>query len=283
VWNTTGDTLNFIIPPTFYQTIWFRCLVAIAVACALWVFYTQRLRKATAEVSARLGERLQERERIARELHDTLLQDLQAVILRFQLVANRLAKEDPNRGAMESGLDYADKVLAEGRDQIRGIRADTKAMDELSKSLAAYGEELAQLRPLSFQLTVIGKQCDLYPVVRDEIYRISREALGNAFKHSNGSVVEVEIGYLAAEFRIRVSDDGDGIDPDVADRGRPGHSGIHNMQERARKIGAVLKILSRPNNGTSVELTIPLELARERHAFWSFWGRKNGLRNTSLP
>ena len=275
VWNDAGAVAEFVVEPSFYQTLWFQCLVAIAAVCALWVFYTQRLRKATAEVSARLGERLQERERIARELHDTLLQDLQAVILRFQLVANRLTKEDPNRMAMENGLDYADKVLAEGRNQIRGIRADTQAMDELSKSLAAYGEELAQLWPRSFHLTVIGKQFELYPVVRDEIYRIGREALGNAFKHSNGSAVEVEIAYLAAEFRIQVSDDGDGIDSDLADRGRPGHWGIHNMRERARKIGAVLNILGRPNNGTSVELTIPLDLASERIGLWSAWRRKN--------
>jgi len=92
---------------------------------------------------------------------------------------------------------------------------------------------------------VIGKQFELYPDMRDEIYRIAREALGNAFKHSNGSAVEIEIAYLAAEFRVRVSDDGDGIDPDVADQGRPGHWGIDNMRERARKIGAVLKISPR--------------------------------------
>jgi signal transduction histidine kinase len=184
---------------------------------------------------------------------------------------------------MESGLDYADKVLADGRNQIRGIRADAQAMDELSKALATYGEELTKLWPRLFHLTVVGKQCELYPAVRDEIYRIAREALGNAFKHSNGSAVEVEIAYLAAEFRIRVSDDGDGIDPDVAERGRSGHWGIGNMRERARKIGAVLKILSRPNNGASVELTIPLELARERHAFWFPWRLKKNLRNLEHP
>jgi signal transduction histidine kinase/ligand-binding sensor domain-containing protein len=279
VWNATGDTLSFLIPPVFYQTPWFRCLLVAAVACLLWILYALRLKKATAEVSARLGERLQERERIARELHDTLLQDFQAVILRFQLVTNRLAKADPNRVAMDSGLDFADKVLAEGRNQIRDIRADTQAMDELSKSLAAYGEELTQLWPRSFHLTVIGTQFELYPELRDDIYRIGREALGNAFKHSNGSAVEMEIGYLAAEFRMRVSDDGDGIDPHVAEKGRSGHWGIGNMQERARKIRGILKILSRPNNGTSVELTIPLEFASEKNGSWFPWGFKKQRRS----
>jgi signal transduction histidine kinase len=267
VWNETGASVTFTILPTFFQTTWFEMLSIVVAGCMLWALYALRLRQATSEVSARLGERLRERERIARELHDTLLQDFQAVILRFQLVANRLAKADPNRVAMESGLDYADKVLIEGRYQIRSIRADAQEKDELSKSLAAYGEELTQLWPRLFHLTVIGKQFEIHPALRDEIYRIGREALGNAFKHSNGSAVEMEIAYLAAEFRMRISDDGDGIDPGVADRGRAGHWGIDNMRERARKIGAVLKILSRPNNGTSVELKIPLELARERHGF----------------
>jgi signal transduction histidine kinase len=212
-----------------------------------------------------------------------LLQDVQSVVLRFQLVANRLAKEDPNRIAMESGLDYADKVLAEGRDQIRGIRADAHAMDELSKSLTVYGEELTQLWPLSFRLTLIGQQFEIYPVVRDEIYRIGREAIGNAFKHSNGSAVEVEIAYLAVEFRMRVSDDGDGIDAEIASLGRPGHWGIDSMRERARKIGAVLRILSRPTNGSSVELTIPLELAKEVRRLRFSWPRKNNGQSADIP
>lgn len=282
VWNSIGAVANFVVEPTFYQTLWFKCLVGMAAACSFWFFYTLRLRKATAEVHARLGERLQERERIARELHDTLLQDLQAVVLRFQLVANKLTREDPNRLAMEVGLNYADKVLADGRHRIRGIRADTRAMDELSKSLATYGEELAQLWPLSFHLTVIGEQFELYPVLRDEIYRIGREAIGNAFNHSKGSTVEVEIAYLAAEFRMRISDNGDGIDPNLVDQGRPGHWGIDNMRQRAQKIGAVLSISGRPKNGTSVELTVPVELARQGQRSWFLWPRKNNGRRTDL-
>ena len=283
VWNEVGDVAEFAVAPKFYQTLWFRGLLAIAALCALWIVYAMRLKKATAEVSARLGERLQERERIARELHDTLLQDFQAVILRFQLVTNRLAKADPNRVAMDSGLDFADKVLAEGRNQIRDIRADTQATDELSKSLAAYGEELTQLWPLLFQLTLIGTQFELDPALRDDIYRIGREALCNAFKHSNGSAVEMEIGYFAAEFRMRVSDDGDGIDSAVVERGRSGHWGVGNMQERARNIGGILKISSRPNSGTTVELAIPLELAREARGSWFPWRLKKSLENLKHP
>jgi two-component sensor histidine kinase len=158
-----------------------------------------------------------------------------------------------------------------------GDDADSHAMDELSDSLAAYGEELAQLWPPSFHLTVTGKQFQLNPIVRDEIHRVGREALGNAFKHSNGSAVKIEIAYLAAEFRMRISDDGDGMDPEIANQGRPGHWGLDNMRQRARKIGAVLNVSSTPNNGATVELTIPLKLARERHGFWSHWRSKNSM------
>ena len=268
VWNDAGTSFTFTIPPTFFQTIWFDLLLAAIAICLLWVAYILRLRRATEQVSARLGERLQERERIARELHDTLLQNFQAIILRFQIVANKLGNEDPNRIAMENGLDYADRVLFDGRNQIRGIRTDINALDELSTLLSTYGDELAHLWPLKFHLTLRGTPFGLNPVVRDEIHLIGREALGNAFKHSNGSVVEIEISYLAAEFRMRVSDDGAGIDPEIADRGRPGHWGIDNMRERARKIGAHFKITGHPKSGTTVELTISLGLAKDRRVPW---------------
>lgn len=267
VWNETGDVATFIVEPAFYQTIWFRCLIVLAAAFALWVFYKQRLKRATAEISARLGERLQERERIARALHDTLLQDFQSVILRFQLAANGLSKADPSRTALEEGLDYADKVLAEGRNYIRDIRADTKGLDELSESLAQYGNELSQLRQIAFVLSVTGSQFELDPIVRDEIYRIGREGIGNAFKHSKGSKIEVEIAYQLDEFQLKIHDDGNGIEPDLASGGRPGHWGIRNMKERAQNIGANLEISSRPGQGTLLELKLPARSARGSRTF----------------
>ena len=243
------------------QTIWFKLLLTVATALMVWVLYARRLRHATAEIRARLGERLQERERIARELHDTLLQDFQAVILRFQLAEKRMSDGDPNRAVLEEGLDYADKVLAEGRNYIRDIRADTQAFEELSKSLAEYGNELSKLRPVTFSLSVSGAEPKLNPIFLDEIHRIGREAIGNAFKHSNGSKVDVEIVYRPGEFQLRVRDDGDGMDPDLFSGGRPGHWGIQNMKERAQTIGATLTISSQPGTGTSLELTLPIRSA----------------------
>jgi signal transduction histidine kinase len=276
VWNTTGDSLTFLIPPAFYQTLWFKVVLGCVVAVLVWMIYLLRLHGAKAEISSRLGERLQERERIARELHDTLLQDFQAVILRFQLVANRLVKGDPRRAEVEDGLEYADKVLAEGREHIRDIRADTKAHEGLVKSLAAYGQDLSLLWPLQFTITATGEPFELYPVVRDEMYRIGREALGNAFRHSSGSVVTVEVTYTADAFVLRICDDGKGIDVDILRDGRPGHWGINNMRERARNIGASLNFTSSPDFGTCLELKIDVALANGSRTSWFRLKRKIG-------
>jgi len=259
VWNERGASIAFRIPPTFFQSIWFKLLLVAAAALAVWGLYVLRLRKATAEIGARLGERLQERERIARELHDTLLQDFQAMILWFHSISRGLVSGDPNRLAMEEALRNADKVLAEGRNRIRDIRADTKVLNGLSKAFADYGSELSHLRPVTFDIKVTGEQIGINAIVRDEIYRIGREAVGNAFKHSSCSKIEIELAFRPREFVMTIRDDGKGIDPALLDGGgKPGHWGIHNMRERARKIGAILELSSVSNGGTTLELKVPL-------------------------
>jgi len=264
VWNETGASITFRIPPTFFQSIWFKLLLVAAAALAVWGLYVLRLRKATAEISARLGERLQERERIARELHDTLLQDFQAMILRFHNVSRRLVSGDPNRLEMDEGLRYADKALAEGRNRIRDIRADTKVPNELSKAFADYGNELSHLRPVSFNVKVTGEQIGIGPIVRDEIYRIGREAVANAFTHSECWKIEIELAYHLREFKMTIRDDGKGIDPAFLDGGgKPGHWGIHNMRDRARKIGTSLEFTSVPGTGTTLELKVPLRFLKQ--------------------
>lgn len=271
VWNDTGASFDFAIAPHWYQTSWFTILSLLATGCLLWGIYALRLRQVTAEIGMRLEERIHERERIARELHDTLLQDFQAVILRFQQIANRLLRTDPNRVAVEEGLDYADKVLAEGRNHIRNIRADSRQPDELSKSLAAYGEELSQLWPLKFTIAVTGAPIDLYPVVRDELHRIGREAICNAFKHSNGSRVQVTLAYRKDTFHLSVCDDGVGISIGLLEEGRPGHWGINNMRERALRIGARLAFDSGPDAGTCLHVKMPARLAAAPARFRFPW------------
>ena len=273
VWNTTGATVEFFILPAFYQTIWFRIVMGIAALSLIWLLYSIRLRQVTANIKARLGERLNERERIARELHDTLLQDFQAVILHFQTATRHLQKSDPTREVFEQGLNYADEALVQGRDRIHDLRTDTTSDDELSESLARYGNQLAEAQTMSFSMKVTGAEDKIDPVVRDEICRIGREALGNAFKHSNGSGVEAEIIYDPGALKMRIRDSGVGIDPEVLLHGRPGHWGLSGMRERAGKIGATLSIWSRPTGGTELELVLPMHRSHQRESWWLSWTR----------
>ena len=276
VWNLSGATLEFAIAPAFYQTIWFKIFLGAFVAVLIWLLYSIRVRQVTANIKARLGERLNERERIARELHDTLLQDFHAVVLHFQAASRRLQKADPTRKAFEQGLDYADEVLVQGRDRIHDLRSDTAANDELSESLARYGNQLAQAGTLSFSMKVTGAEHTLDPIVRDETYRIGREALRNAFKHSNGSKVEAEIIYDPAAVKVWIRDNGVGIDPEVLLHGRPGHWGLSGMRERAERIRATLSIWSRPTQGTELELVLPVHRLNQKKSRWlrSKWMRR---------
>jgi signal transduction histidine kinase len=269
VWNETPASMTFKIPPTFFQSLWFKLLLVATAALWIWAIYVLRLRSAMSEITDRLGVRLQERERIARELHDSLLQDFQAMILRFHVISRRLVNGDPNRLAMDEGLRFADKVLAEGRNRIRDIRGDTKAPQDLSRAFGDYGKELSQSRPVAFEVKVKGAAMEIDPLIRDEIYRIGREAIGNAFKHSECSKIEVELDYAPREFHLRIHDDGKGVDPAILSAGgKPGHWGIYNMRERAQKIRASLDFSSSSEAGTTIELKLPLGFFKRSLAAW---------------
>lgn len=268
-WNEPGTSLRITVLPPWWATWWFRIICMAASTLGLFGFYFYRLRQIEHEFDIGLEERIRERTRIARELHDTLLQDFQAIILRFHSVSRRLVSEDPDRLTMEEGLRYADKVLAEGRSRIRDIRADTKAPQDLSKAFADYGNELSQLRSVKFDVKVTGAPTEIDPIVRDEIYRIGREAIGNAFKHSECSMIEVELTYDPREFQVRIRDNGKGIDPAILRAGgKPGHWGIYDMRERAQKIGASLEFSSLPTAGTTLELKLPLNPFKRSLAAW---------------
>jgi signal transduction histidine kinase len=267
VWNEAGASLDFEIPPAFYQTKWFVALCLAAAAAALYSFYLVRLKQVAARVRDRLAAKNAERERIARDLHDTLLQSTQGLILRVQAATNRLPQGDPTREGLEKALERADDVLEEGRDRVQDLRTSDGASSDLAQSLAAVGEELAREHPVEFRAVVEGAARDLQPVVKDETYRIGREALLNAFRHADACSIEVQIIHSAEDFRMRVRDDGRGIDTTASEAGdRPGHWGLKGMRERAQKIGAHLEIWSRPGSGTEMELTIPAAVAYEKRA-----------------
>jgi signal transduction histidine kinase len=208
----------------------------------------------------RLEERVSERTRIARALHDTLLQSFQGLMLQLQVVDNLLppgkAKEK-----LEQTLDRADQAIAEGRDAVYDLRSSATPTNELSLALRTLANELATPNAAAFELTVEGAPRSLHPIVRDELYRIAREALRNAFSHAGANHIEAELIYAERLFRLRIRDDGRGIEPALVEDGRPGHYGLPGMRERARQIGAEFTVWSRAGSGTEIEVTVPGAIA----------------------
>jgi len=198
------------------------------------------------------------------ELHDTLLQSVQGLILKVHAGVGQLAREDPvaARQTLERALHYADQVMSEGRDRVRNLRSTAGHLGDLSSAFQRVADEMRQGCSANVKTAVEGSAPELHPVVLEESYSIGREALVNALSHSRGQHVEVEITYDAKQFRLRIRDDGRGIDPEVLEKGaRDGHWGLPGMRERAQKIGGQLEFWSRPGSGTEVQLTVPAKTA----------------------
>lgn len=257
VWNEVGATLNFSILPAWYQTAWFRVFYIGAAMATLYLLYLLRLRQVTQRVRGQIVARFEEREKIARDLHDTLLQSVQGLILKFHALARQVPDGEVRQG-MDQALDHADEVLVEGRDRVKSLRGSTGSLSDLPAAFQRVADETPHDGALAFKVEVEGNMRELHPMVLEECFLIGREALINALHHSGGLHVEVEIAYDSKQFRLRVRDDGRGIDPEVLKQGgRPDHWGLPGMRERARKIGAQLQMWSRPEAGTEVELTVP--------------------------
>ncbi|HEY8149701.1 MAG TPA: two-component regulator propeller domain-containing protein [Vicinamibacteria bacterium] len=280
VWNEAGTFLDFSIAPAYYQTAWFRLLALAVVLAVTAAVYRLRVRQATQQVRTRMEARLEERERIARDLHDTLLQGVQTLILKFAAVAKTISAEDPARRAIEETLDRADEILAEGRDRVRSLRTGT-ALRDLPSALERVAREASQPGATRLKSVVEGRPRELDLIVMEEAFAIGREALLNALTHSGGTEVEMEIAYDPRQLRLRIRDDGRGIDPQIlGSGGRADHWGLQGMRERALRIGARLEIWSRPGAGTEVELTVPAATAYRdvgTRGLASRFGRAAGL------
>jgi signal transduction histidine kinase len=262
VWNSIGASLPFTIAPAFYQTRWFYALCALICVGLLWILYMMRIRQISSQVRGRLEERLAERERIARDLHDTLLQSIQGLILRLRATVARLPKQMEAYSQMEQALERADEVLTEGRDRVKYLRASPSLDTDLPRAIESVGEQMATSLTARFRLKVDGISRDLHPIVLEEALFIAREALVNAFRHANAHQIEVEISFGKTELLVRIRDDGEGIGAEVLQRGgRDGHWGLLGMRERAKKIRATLTIWSKSGAGTEVDLRVPANVA----------------------
>ena len=276
VWNEEGMSLPILITPPWWRTNWFRAFCVGLFLALLWAAYQFRMRQVQHAFDMTLEARVGERTRIARELHDTLLQSFHGLLLRFQ-TASHLLPERPAeaKDRLDGAIEHAAKAITEGRDAVQALRASTVERNDLAVAITTLGDELATDasvdRPPTFRVAVEGQARDLRPMVRDEIYKIAAESLRNAFRHAQAGRVEVEIRYDDKEFRLRLRDDGKGIDPVVlASRGIEGHYGLRGMPERAALMGGKVAVWSEVGTGTEVELRVPARAvyATSRRGSW---------------
>jgi signal transduction histidine kinase len=276
-WNEKTAQLDFVVSPAYYQTNWFRAVCACVFLGLIWVAYQWRVRQLQHQFDMTLDARVNERTRIARELHDTLLQNFQGLLPRLQAAIYKLPDSAvDSRKTLEAAVDQASQAITDGRDAVQGLRMSTVEKNDLAVAIRTLGEELAgagnHTSP-AFEVVVEGESRNLHPILRDEVYRITAEALRNAFRHAQARQIEVEIGYDDKTFTIHVRDDGKGIDPEVLSRdGQEGHFGLRGMRERAKLVGGKLEVWSKGDSGTEIELSIPSSRAysKPKRRLWLF-------------
>jgi signal transduction histidine kinase/ligand-binding sensor domain-containing protein len=271
VWNEEGALLDFSIDPAIYQRIWFRMTCVILLMILLWAGYQLRVRQLAHQFNMTLDARVSERTRIARELHDTLLQSFQGLLLRFQSASNVLpAKPHEAKSRLDRALDQAAEAITEGRNAVQGLRSSAFETNNLVSGIIAIAQELTNTASTAdtpaIDVEVEGDPRNLNPIVHDEAYRIAGEALRNAFRHANARLITVEIRYDKRQFRLCVRDDGKGIDERTLRRQADGHFGLHGMRERAEDVGGRLEVRSRLDSGTEVELNIAGAIAYDGSA-----------------
>lgn len=262
IWSASAASVNLHIPPMFYHMRMFLVACVTLLVMVVAMLYRMRLRQATDLVRSRINERHAERERIAREIHDTLLQSIQGLILTLQGIAYRIPAGEKPRNLIESALGTAEQVLVDGRDRILDLRSTAEQSRDLPRAFALIGTELGLEASASLRIIVEGGGRDLDPFVTEEIYWIGREAITNAFKHSQADLIEVEINQGRDQFLVRIRDNGCGLPESIVKHGgKPGHWGLRGMRERATGIGGLVVIWGREGLGTEIELKLPASIA----------------------
>jgi signal transduction histidine kinase len=260
-WNGAEAVVGLDIEPKVWQTRWFRLTSALLGALALLGLYRMRLHRLTRQLSVRFEERLAERTRIAQELHDTLLQGFLSASMQLHVAVDQMPEASPERGSLGGVLELMGRVIEEGRNAVRGLRSSESGLDDLEPAFSRIRDELGIKEEIAFRVIGEGRPKRLHPMIRDEVYRIGREALINAFRHSGATHIEVGVERETRRLRVLVRDDGRGIDAEVLRAGRDGHWGLSGMRERSERIGGRLRVWSRPGAGTEVELSVPGHVA----------------------
>jgi ligand-binding sensor domain-containing protein len=261
LWNGRDSVTPFEVLPTFSQTAWFRLSALASLLMAGLGVYRARVRQVARRLNVRFEERLAERTRIAQELHDTLLQGFLSASMQLHVAAERLPSDSEAKSSIGKILDLMARVIDEGRRAVSGLRGSGAESEELDQAFSGIHREFDAVAAADYRVIVEGRPRPLDPITRDEVYRIGREAVVNAFRHSEAASIEVEIEYAPQHLRVVVRDDGRGVVSDVLRTGSAGHWGLTGMRERADRIGARLKVWSGAAAGTEVELLVPARVA----------------------
>ena len=272
LWNSAEAAVPFVIEPANWQTWWFRLSAILVVGLAILMFFRLRVLALKRQMNMRFEERLAERTRIAQALHDTLLQGFLSASMQLHVANDHLDPNSPAKPFVARVLELMTNVIDEGRNAVRGLRPASQESLDLELAFSRIQQEIDTPAEIDFRVLAEGKPRPLRPMIHEEVYRIGREALVNAFRHSAASNFEVEIEYAANHLRLLVRDNGIGIDPEVVRAGRDGHWGLSGMRERAERIGAKLRVLSAASSGTEVELSVPghiaFQFASDSRWFW---------------
>jgi len=270
VWNGNEAAVDFQVDPLFWQTWYFRAAAVLLFVASILGFLRFRMRQLASRLNLRFEERLAERTRIAQELHDTLLQGFLSASMQVHVATDSLPADSKAKPTLTRALQLMRQVIDEGRDAVRGLRSTGSASLDLEQAFSLVQQEYVVRAKtggqIGFQVVVEGQQKPLHPLLRDEVYRIGREALLNAFRHSRAKRIEVEIKYSPNHLRVLVRDDGCGIEPEVVKSGREGHFGLVGMRERAEQIGARLRVFTNAGVGTEIILSVPGHVAFQQHS-----------------
>jgi signal transduction histidine kinase len=253
-WTMPFSSKAITVLPYFYQTTWFLGFCGLAVAGMVWLVVSLRIRTLSAAIRARAEERADERIRIARELHDTLLQGIQGLLLTFHVAAQKVAPDAESKDLLDNALSTADRIMLEGRNRVSSLRSAHMTDEELMGSLRNAGRDFALNHTIAFHITREGIEAKLHAHVADEVFYIGREALTNAFRHSGASEIVLHFAYGRRIFTMTCTDNGRGFDADVD---KPGHWGLKGMLERAQRLGGEMRFKSQPADGVEIALAIP--------------------------
>jgi signal transduction histidine kinase len=269
VWTKPVSSEPFVVMPSFYQTTWFRVLCLVAALALIFAIFTLRVRALTRTIRVRAEGRADERIRIARELHDTLLQGVQGLLLNFHVAAQKIAPDDASKAMLERTLATADRIILEGRNRVSSLRSEQLTHAELVASIENVGKDLRFDSDVQFGVHRSGGEAVLHPHVADEIFWIAREALTNAFRHSGASRILVELIHGKRYFRLICTDDGRGFDAENG--GKEGHWGLPGMRERAWRVGGRLEVQSARARGTRISVSLPAYRAYENNSRLMFY------------